>query len=105
MTQAVLLLEVLKRALRERGLTYAHIAKGLGISESSVKRTFSKGSMSLGRLEEVCELAEMEISDLIDLTRAAEARAEELTEQVERTLVSDTKMLLVALLAINHWSA
>ena len=86
MSQTVLLLEVLKRALRERGLTYARIAKGLGISESSVKRTFSKGSMSLVRLEELCELAEWEITDLIELTHIAEARAEELTEQVEQTL-------------------
>lgn len=105
MSQAALLLDVLKRALRERGLTYARVAKGLGISESSVKRTFSEGSMSLARLEEVCELAELEIADLADLTRAAEARAKELTEDVEQTLVSDSKLLLVAVLAINHWPA
>lgn len=105
MSQAALLLDVLKRALRERGLTYARVAKDLGISESSVKRTFSKGSMSLDRLEKLCELAELEIADVVDLTRAAEARARELTEQVEQTLVSDSKLLLVAVLAINHWPA
>jgi len=86
-------------------MTYARIAKGLGLSESSVKRTFSKGTMSLERLEQVCAQMDLEIADLLELTRAAEGRAAELTEQVEQTLVGDVKLLLVALLAINHWTA
>jgi len=105
MAQAALLLDVLKKALRERGLTYARVAKGLGLSESSVKRTFSQGTMSLERLESVCALMELEIADLLELTRAAEGRVTELTEEVERTLVSDPKLLLVAVLALNHWTA
>jgi len=42
MPQAALLIEVVRNALRERGLTYARVAKGLGLSESSVKRVFSQ---------------------------------------------------------------
>src|SRR5262245_8080173 len=104
MPQAALLIDVLKKALRERGLTYAHLAKGLGLSESSVKRTFSQGTMSLDRLEQVCALMGLEIADLLELTRAAEGRLAELPAETERTLVSDVKLLLVAVLAINHWS-
>jgi len=104
MVQAALLLDVLKKALRERGLTYARVAKGLGLSESSVKRTFSQGTMSLERLERVGALMELEIADLLELTRAAEGRVTELTEEVERTLVSDPKLLLVAVLSLNHWT-
>jgi DNA-binding Xre family transcriptional regulator len=105
MPQAALLVDVLKKALRERGLTYAGVAKGLGLSESSIKRTFSQETMSLDRLESICALMELEIADLLDLTRAAEGRVTELQEEVEKTLVSDPKLLLVAVLAINHWSA
>ena len=105
MPQAVLLLDVLKKALRERGLTYARVAKGLGLSESSVKRTFSQETMGLDRLEEICALMEIEFSDLLEMMRAAEGRTAELTEQAEQTLVSDVKLLLVAVLAINHWTA
>jgi transcriptional regulator with XRE-family HTH domain len=105
MAQAALLVDVLKKALRDRGLTYARVAKGLGLSESSVKRTFSRGTLSLDRLEQVCALMELEIADLLNLTRAAEGRATELSEEVERTLVDDLKLLLVALLAINDWTA
>jgi transcriptional regulator with XRE-family HTH domain len=104
MAQAALLVDVLKKALRERGLTYARVAKGLGLSESSVKRTFSQGTMSLERLEQLCALMELEIADLLELTRAAEGRVKDLAEEVEQTLVGDVKLLLVAVLAINHWT-
>lgn len=105
MAQAAVLVDVLKKALRERGLTYARVAKGLGLSESSVKRTFSQGSMSLDRLEQMCDLMDLEIADLLELTRAAEGRVTELTEEVEKTLAGDVKLLLVAVLALNHWTA
>src|SRR5213596_1556989 len=141
MSQAVLLIEVVKNALRERGLTYARVANGLGLSESSVKRVFSQENLSLDRLEQICALMDLEIADLLglsessvkrvfsqenlsldrleqicalmdleiadlfDLTRAAEKRITELTEEQEQVLVSDPKVLLIAILAINHWTA
>ena len=105
MSQAVLLIEVVKNALRERGLTYARVANGLGLSESSVKRVFSQENLSLDRLEQICALMDLEIADLFDMTRAAEKRFTELTEEQEQVLVSDPKVLLIAILAINHWTA
>src|ERR1041385_5058554 len=105
MSQAVLLIEVVKNALRERGLTYARVANGLGLSESSVKRVCSQENLSLDRLEQICALMDLEIADLFDMTRAAEKRFTELTEEQEQVLVSDPKVLLIAILAINHWTA
>jgi len=105
MPQAALLIEVIKKGLRERGLTYARVAKGLGLSESSVKRVFSQENLSLNRLEQLCALMDLEIADLLELTRAAEGRVTELTEDQERTLVGDPKLMLVAILAISHWTA
>lgn len=104
MPQASLLIEVVRKSLRERGLTYARVAKGLGLSESSVKRVFSRETLSLDRLEQICALMDLEIADLFDLTRAAERRITELSEEQERVLVSDPKVLLIAILAINHWT-
>ena len=74
MAQASLLIEVVRKSLRERGLTYALVAKGLGLSESSVKRVFSQENLSLDRLDQICALMDLEIADLFDLTRAAERR-------------------------------
>jgi DNA-binding Xre family transcriptional regulator len=101
MSEAAILIDVLKKALRQRGLTYAKVGKGLGLSESSVKRMFSKESLSLNRLEQICSLMSLEMADLLELTRHAGRRVTELTKD----LVSQPKMLLVAILAISHWTA
>jgi len=103
--QAALLIDVVKKNLRDRGLTYSRVAKGLGLSESSVKRVFSRENLSLGRLEKICALMDLEIADLLELTRAAEGRVTELSEDQERALVSDPKLMLVAILSISHWTA
>ena len=45
----------LKRSLRSRGITYAMLAKRISLSEPSVKRILLRGSLSLPRLERICE--------------------------------------------------
>jgi DNA-binding Xre family transcriptional regulator len=105
MAQAALLIDVLKNGLRERGLTYAHVAQGLKLSESSVKRLFAQKNLTLERLERICELMGLEIADLLEQARAAEGRLTELSEEQERALVSEPKLLLVGILALSDWTA
>jgi DNA-binding Xre family transcriptional regulator len=105
MSQASQLVDLVKSALRERGTTYAKLARGLGVSESSVKRMFSKKRMSLERLEAICAQVGLEISDLLELARAAEGKLTELTEAQERALVADERLLLVGLLTLSNWTA
>ena len=104
MSQASALVETLKKALHQRGLTYADVARGIGLSESSVKRQFATKNLDLRRLEQVCELMDLEIADLLELTRTADGRVTELSEEHERALVDDPKLLLIGILAISHWS-
>jgi transcriptional regulator with XRE-family HTH domain len=104
MSQASALIDALKGALRRRGLTYADVGRRLGLSESSVKRVFAQKRMSLDRLEQLCGVMDLDIADLIELGHEAERRLAELTEDQERELVSDSKVLLVAVLALDHWS-
>jgi hypothetical protein len=104
MSQVRLVVDVLKKALRSKGLTYADAAKVFRLSESSVKRLFARGDFTLARIEALCDLLDMEMTGLLELMRAAEGRLTELTEQQERELVSDPKLLLVGILATNHWS-
>jgi len=105
MSQAAELVDLLKRRLRDRGMTYAVLAPRLGLSESSVKRLFSRKRLSLERLEQVCRELGMDIADLLEDARAAQPRIAELTEAQERQLVADQRLLLTGLLALSHWSA
>jgi DNA-binding Xre family transcriptional regulator len=105
MSQAFVLVDALKGALRQRGLTYVEVGRGLGLSESSVKRMLAQKKLSLNRFEQICGLMGLEIADLVELAHQAENRIVELTEEQERELVSDPKVLLVAVLVFNYWSA
>jgi DNA-binding Xre family transcriptional regulator len=104
MSQASQLIDLVKQALRDRGRTYADLARGLGISESSVKRLFSKKKLSLERLEEICAELDLEIVDLLEMARS-EGRMTQLSEEQERALVADPHLLLVGLLILSHWRA
>src|SRR5262245_67687 len=65
MAQIGLLVTELKRYLKAQGVTYAALAKQLGLSESSIKRQFARQSFSLARLEQILNLVGLEIADLI----------------------------------------
>ena len=87
MAQTQALIEVLKQSLKTNRITYADIASRLDMSEANVKRMFAKRRFSLERLEEVCQLMQMEMSDLFVLYEASRQRIDHLTEQQEQELV------------------
>jgi predicted transcriptional regulator len=96
------LIDVLKRELRSRGVTYARVAAHLGLSVASVKRMFSRKEFTLRRLDEICKLANTEFSDLARALQQDEVRISELTYQQEKEIVADKKLFLVAVCALNH---
>lgn len=104
MAQSEDLIKVLKRALRGRDITYAQVAGELDLSESSVKRMFSSGHFTLQRLQQVCDMAGLEIGDLAVMADEQRRDIEQLSEEQESILVEDPKLLLVAFLLLNHWS-
>lgn len=93
----------LKRALRERGLTYAVAAKKLQLSEASVKRLFSTGQLTLERVDALCALAGLELSDLVERLRERATPTKRLTVEQERELIADPKLFLMTWLVINRW--
>lgn len=103
MPQSQILIATLKKALKAQGLTYRDVANDLGLSEASVKRLFAEQNFSLQRLESVCQLAGMEISDLVRQMEKSRQEVDELSETQEQELISDIRLLLVAFLVINGW--
>jgi transcriptional regulator with XRE-family HTH domain len=103
MAQVGLLVHELKRALKAQGMTYAEVARRVGLSESSIKRMLAKHTLSLRRLEQICHAAGLEISDLVDLLAARREYLTELTPEQEEALLADPKLLLTTYLLINGW--
>jgi DNA-binding Xre family transcriptional regulator len=104
MAQTAALVDALKNVLRARGVTYAKLAKGLRLSEASVKRIFAARTFTLERLDQVCDFLGIEISDLAKMVTQEGSSPERLSRDQEKELISDPKLLLVAVHALNHWS-
>jgi len=98
------LIDALKQALKAQGVTYARVARTLGLSETSVKRMFSRRDFTLKRLDRVLELAGVELADLARPQARPDRLISRLTPEQERTIVSDKKLMLVALCAMNQFS-
>lgn len=104
MARSAVLVEALKRELKARGITYAAVARGLRMSEASVKRMFARREFTLSRLDAVCDLAGVEFSELVRLSAPREAVISQLSIEQERELVANPKLMLVALCTLNHWT-
>ena len=104
MSQIAMLLNTLKRELKAQGLTYAQVAARLELSESSIKRLFSDSKLSLDRLEQLSQLVGMDISDLVQKMGEEHKRIDMLSEEQEREVADDPKLLLVAISVLNLWT-
>ncbi|NNF17736.1 MAG: helix-turn-helix transcriptional regulator [Gammaproteobacteria bacterium] len=98
------LVKLLKKQIRTQGFNYQQIAAALDLSESAVKRMFSTGNMSLRRVDAICEVLGLDMSDLLGLMEQDRERVDELSETDEQKLVDDPRLLLVAYCMVNHWT-
>ena len=104
MVQSKRVVNALKETLKSRDVTYAEVADHLGLSLSSVKRLFSTGRFSLHRLEQVCDLAGVDLLELARLADETRLRVASLTAEQERQLVSDPALLLTTVCVLNRWT-
>lgn len=94
----------LKKELKAAQLTYAELAKRLGMAESSVKRMLAKGDMSLSRVDAVCRALKLDFAELARRVADAQPLLKELTQEQERAVVADKKLLLVAICVLSQWT-
>lgn len=104
MARTAVVVDTLKHELRARGLTYAAVAKHLGMSEASVKRMFAQKEFTLSRIDRICDLAGIEFSELARHIASRDAVISQLTYEQEKEFVENPKLMLVALCTLNHWS-
>jgi DNA-binding Xre family transcriptional regulator len=93
----------LKQLLRQQQITYKDIALKLDMSEANIKRIFSTQSFTLHRLEQLCDILQMSLSDLFALTAKQVQQISQLTVEQENELLADPKLLLVAVCVRDAW--
>ena len=104
MPQTTSLIQTLKSVLRSQGKTYMDVAEALNLSEPSIKRMFAEEHITLKRLDKICSMLEMEISELILMMEEGADLITQLTELQEQDIVSDIKLFLIAVCCLNRWS-
>ena len=104
MSTAQDLVKALKAELRAGGITYAQLARELGLAESSVKRIFARGDMPLSRIDEVLAVLKMDFAELAARVVHAQPLRKELTLAQEKAVVADRRLLLVAICVLSQWT-
>src|SRR5258708_1640597 len=104
MAQTGALIGALKQVLKSRAVTYAEVARRLSMSEANIKRVFARETFTLKRLDQICQLLGIEITDLAKLVEHDAERVTQLTLEQEKEVVAEAKLLLVAVHALNHWT-
>lgn len=95
----------LKQLLKERNLTQYDVAAVLNLGVARVKQMFAKQDFSIGRLSTICsELLDMDLADLMQITQDRQNYIQHLTEKQERQLISDNRLLVVAVSVMNNWT-
>lgn len=101
-TQA--LVDRMKAELKAAGLTYAKLARELGMAESSIKRMFARGEMPLSRVDEICRVMKIDFAELARQVADTSPRRNELTLDQEKAVVADRRLLLMAICCLSQWT-
>lgn len=104
MKQVTQITTALKKCLKSRGMTYAQLGPELSLSEASVKRLFSQGTFTLERLEQICQILQVDFYELARMARTQAERSSELSLEQESALADDPMLLTMFFLVLNGWT-
>jgi len=94
----------LKQELKAIGMTYADLARALDMAESSVKRMLAKGDMPLSRVDAICRALKIDFAELARRVADAQPLLTSLTDEQEKAVVCDRKLMLVAINVLSNWT-
>lgn len=103
MPTASSLIDVLRRELKTKKITYKALAQSIDMSEASVKRIFSTRNITLQKLDQILEATEISLDDLT-LRFYEESLIAQLTYEQEEELIQDQKKFIVAVSVMNYLS-
>lgn len=92
----------LKAVMKSRQITYSELARRIGLSEASVKRIFSRATLTLARLDDICQALEVSLGEVVRLANERSAdHPESLTLEQETALAADPELLTCFYLLAN----
>ncbi|HMN20006.1 MAG TPA: helix-turn-helix transcriptional regulator [Ottowia sp.] len=98
------LVKAIKKELKAARMTYADLARELGLAESSVKRMLARGDMPLSRIDAICRALRLDFAELAQRVADSQPLLNELTLEQEHAVVRDDRLLLVALCVLSQWT-
>jgi transcriptional regulator with XRE-family HTH domain len=99
------ILAALKSALRAKNLTYKKLAARLLVHETTVKRNLNGRGLSLEFLERICNLADLRMSELLELAQDGEdSRHHHISIRQESGLASNLLSTFFLLLLQRKWT-
>jgi len=105
-SESTQIIDVLKRTLKSRGITYRDLAAKINLSEASVKRIFSAETFTLERLEQICMALGMSMSEVVRMASdAAQPGAQYLNLEQEELLASAPGLFACFYLLLNGRNA
>jgi AraC-like DNA-binding protein len=104
MSEVTQIIGTIKRQLKLQGKTYRDVAAALGLSEASVKRLLTSDTLGVDRLVEISNMLGFTLAELAQEAALSSTRLHTLSAAQEKELVSDTRLLLIAVCALNHWT-
>lgn len=93
--------QVIKTLLKKKGITYESLATSLECSVPTVKRILGPEELSLTRLLQMCEVVEIDLRDLEELTQDTSVQDSEFTDDQQHFLAKNPAYLSYLLRLFN----
>jgi DNA-binding Xre family transcriptional regulator len=80
---------IIKRMLKERGLSYKDLAQKIDMSESGVKKLFSSNDCSFQKMLQITKVLDVRLIDILDEVHHADPRKVSFTEKQQEAFLKD----------------
>jgi transcriptional regulator with XRE-family HTH domain len=101
-TMSMRIVNGLKLAMKARRVTYGELGRRIRLSEPSVKRILSRGTLTIGRLDEICSALNIGLPEILRLTGEQMGDSPDvLSLEQERALAEDPNLFACFYLLAN----
>lgn len=106
MSQSTKLISTFKKIIKAKGITYIMLAKKLGVSEPTIKRSLTDAdTLSLKRLDSLCSAAGTSLSELIRISDLnLDEKQKTLTYDQEEALSLELSLFQIFYLLLRQWT-